>query len=175
MYAATRTEKAEWMAHINKCIQDLLAKSGYFNQQLVLISVLKWALALMHCQGQDNVLRMGYLTMGFHSYDSFPIHISPVSHGVRILQKPYSTTGMLTWHSNIPHGLTNVFFLCVCLCHCSAHAKKTVTNIMYYKTHHEFSLCNILFLTWFQRVRKVRLNMLLFGFLIVRLQHACTV
>ena len=27
VYAATRTEKAEWMAHINKCIQDLLAKS----------------------------------------------------------------------------------------------------------------------------------------------------
>ncbi|XP_027056183.1 pleckstrin homology domain-containing family F member 2-like isoform X1 [Pocillopora damicornis] len=28
VYAATRTEKAEWMAHINKCIQDLLAKTG---------------------------------------------------------------------------------------------------------------------------------------------------
>lgn len=27
VYAATRTEKAEWMAHINKCIQDLRAKS----------------------------------------------------------------------------------------------------------------------------------------------------
>ena len=30
VYAATRTEKAEWMAHINKCIQDLLAKSEYW-------------------------------------------------------------------------------------------------------------------------------------------------
>ncbi|EDO38501.1 predicted protein [Nematostella vectensis] len=28
VYAATATEKAEWMAHINKCIQDLLAKTG---------------------------------------------------------------------------------------------------------------------------------------------------
>ncbi|CAH1250843.1 pleckstrin homology domain-containing family F member 2-like isoform X5 [Branchiostoma lanceolatum] len=26
VYAATATEKSEWMAHINKCIQDLLAK-----------------------------------------------------------------------------------------------------------------------------------------------------
>lgn len=29
VYAATATEKAEWMAHINKCIQDLFAKSKY--------------------------------------------------------------------------------------------------------------------------------------------------
>ncbi|XP_031570047.1 pleckstrin homology domain-containing family F member 2-like [Actinia tenebrosa] len=28
VYAATATEKAEWMAHINKCIQDLFAKTG---------------------------------------------------------------------------------------------------------------------------------------------------
>lgn len=27
VYAATATEKAEWMAHINKCITDLLSKS----------------------------------------------------------------------------------------------------------------------------------------------------
>ena len=27
VYAATGTEKAEWMAHINKCIDDLVAKS----------------------------------------------------------------------------------------------------------------------------------------------------
>ncbi len=27
VFAATATEKAEWMAHINKCIVDLLAKS----------------------------------------------------------------------------------------------------------------------------------------------------
>jgi len=31
VYAATRTEKAEWMAHINKCIQDLLAKSKFMS------------------------------------------------------------------------------------------------------------------------------------------------
>lgn len=28
VYAATATEKAEWMAHINKCVNDLLRKSG---------------------------------------------------------------------------------------------------------------------------------------------------
>lgn len=28
VYAATATEKAEWMAHINKCITDLLSKTG---------------------------------------------------------------------------------------------------------------------------------------------------
>lgn len=28
VYAATATEKSEWMAHINKCVQDLLKKSG---------------------------------------------------------------------------------------------------------------------------------------------------
>lgn len=27
VFAATPTEKAEWMAHINKCIADLLTKS----------------------------------------------------------------------------------------------------------------------------------------------------
>lgn len=27
VFAATSTEKTEWMAHINKCIQDLLTKS----------------------------------------------------------------------------------------------------------------------------------------------------
>ena len=26
VYAATATEKAEWMAHIDKCVQDLLKK-----------------------------------------------------------------------------------------------------------------------------------------------------
>ena len=29
VYAATSTEKQEWMAHINKCIEDLLRKSEY--------------------------------------------------------------------------------------------------------------------------------------------------
>jgi len=28
VYAATATEKAEWMAHINKCVQDLVSKTG---------------------------------------------------------------------------------------------------------------------------------------------------
>jgi len=28
VFAATATEKTEWMAHINKCVQDLLTKSG---------------------------------------------------------------------------------------------------------------------------------------------------
>uniref|UniRef100_T1JJ79 FYVE-type domain-containing protein n=1 Tax=Strigamia maritima TaxID=126957 RepID=T1JJ79_STRMM len=28
VYAATATEKSEWMAHINKCVEDLLRKSG---------------------------------------------------------------------------------------------------------------------------------------------------
>lgn len=30
VYAATSTEKQEWMAHINKCIEDLLRKSMTF-------------------------------------------------------------------------------------------------------------------------------------------------
>lgn len=30
VYAATSTEKQEWMAHINKCIEDLLRKSEDF-------------------------------------------------------------------------------------------------------------------------------------------------
>lgn len=29
VYAATSTEKQEWMAHINKCIGDLLRKSKF--------------------------------------------------------------------------------------------------------------------------------------------------
>ena len=29
VYAATATEKGEWMAHINKCVEDLLRKSKY--------------------------------------------------------------------------------------------------------------------------------------------------
>lgn len=29
VYAATATEKQEWMAHINKCIEDLLRKSKF--------------------------------------------------------------------------------------------------------------------------------------------------
>lgn len=28
VFAATSTEKQEWMAHINKCVEDLLRKSG---------------------------------------------------------------------------------------------------------------------------------------------------
>lgn len=28
VYAATNSEKQEWMAHINKCVEDLLRKSG---------------------------------------------------------------------------------------------------------------------------------------------------
>lgn len=31
MYAATATEKAEWIAHINKCVEDLLRKSKLNN------------------------------------------------------------------------------------------------------------------------------------------------
>ena len=31
VFAATPTEKAEWMAHINKCIVDLLAKSKHYH------------------------------------------------------------------------------------------------------------------------------------------------
>lgn len=29
VYAATATEKAEWIAHINKCVEDLLRKSMF--------------------------------------------------------------------------------------------------------------------------------------------------
>lgn len=30
VYAATATEKAEWIAHINKCVEDLLRKSKFW-------------------------------------------------------------------------------------------------------------------------------------------------
>lgn len=33
VYAATSTEKQEWMAHINKCIEDLLRKSEFFKNK----------------------------------------------------------------------------------------------------------------------------------------------
>lgn len=33
VYAATSTEKQEWMAHINKCIEDLLRKSEFIDRQ----------------------------------------------------------------------------------------------------------------------------------------------
>ena len=35
VYAASPTEKAEWMAHINKCIADLLAQSGFNTHYIV--------------------------------------------------------------------------------------------------------------------------------------------
>lgn len=40
VYAATSTEKQEWMAHINKCIEDLLKKSKY--KSLDALSYLTW-------------------------------------------------------------------------------------------------------------------------------------
>jgi hypothetical protein len=42
VYAATATEKAEWMAHINKCIQDLFAKSESFFHCYILLIFLKF-------------------------------------------------------------------------------------------------------------------------------------
>lgn len=52
VYAATSTEKEEWMAHINKCIEDLLRKSG---KQPVLVHAAVWvpdseASVCMHCK-----------------------------------------------------------------------------------------------------------------------------
>lgn len=38
VYAATSTEKQEWMAHINKCIEDLLRKSNNFSNISQLVS-----------------------------------------------------------------------------------------------------------------------------------------
>ena len=35
VYAASPTEKAEWMAHINKCIADLLAQSVFNTRYIV--------------------------------------------------------------------------------------------------------------------------------------------
>lgn len=35
VYAATATEKEEWMAHIDKCIEDLLRKSEYYYNHLL--------------------------------------------------------------------------------------------------------------------------------------------
>ncbi len=39
VFAATPTEKAEWMAHINKCITDLLANSKLILQHFVLCTL----------------------------------------------------------------------------------------------------------------------------------------
>ncbi|KAK3927305.1 Pleckstrin-like proteiny domain-containing family F member 1-like protein [Frankliniella fusca] len=52
VYAATSTEKQEWMAHINKCIEDLLRKSG---KKAVEEHAAVWvpdseAVICMHCQ-----------------------------------------------------------------------------------------------------------------------------
>lgn len=38
VYAATSTEKQEWMAHINKCVEDLLKKSNNSKYQMSNIS-----------------------------------------------------------------------------------------------------------------------------------------
>ncbi|GLH01385.1 Lateral signaling target protein 2 homolog [Gryllus bimaculatus] len=52
VYAATSTEKQEWMAHINKCIEDLLRKSG---KKAVEVHAAVWvpdseASVCMHCK-----------------------------------------------------------------------------------------------------------------------------
>ncbi|XP_023720894.1 pleckstrin homology domain-containing family F member 2 isoform X3 [Cryptotermes secundus] len=52
VYAATSTEKQEWMAHINKCIEDLLRKSG---KKAVKVHAAVWvpdseAAVCMHCK-----------------------------------------------------------------------------------------------------------------------------
>ncbi|XP_044735597.1 pleckstrin homology domain-containing family F member 2 isoform X2 [Chrysoperla carnea] len=52
VYAATATEKQEWMAHINKCIEDLLRKSG---KKPVEVHAAVWvpdneATICMHCK-----------------------------------------------------------------------------------------------------------------------------
>ncbi|KAI4466940.1 pleckstrin y domain-containing family f member 2-related [Holotrichia oblita] len=52
VYAATATEKQEWMAHINKCIDDLLRKSG---KKAVEVHAAVWvpdgeASVCMHCK-----------------------------------------------------------------------------------------------------------------------------
>nr|CAD7433515.1 unnamed protein product [Timema monikensis] len=52
VYAATSTEKQEWMAHINKCIEDLLRKSG---KKAVEVHAAVWvpdseAVVCMHCK-----------------------------------------------------------------------------------------------------------------------------
>jgi hypothetical protein len=52
VYAATSTEKQEWMAHINKCIVDLLRKSG---KKAVEVHAAVWvpdseAAVCMHCK-----------------------------------------------------------------------------------------------------------------------------
>lgn len=41
VYAATHTEKQEWMAHINKCIEDLLRKSEFLFRKTFLRHVTK--------------------------------------------------------------------------------------------------------------------------------------
>jgi len=49
VYAASSTEKSEWMAHINRCVQDLLTKRNYLSLP---VSSLSW---LCLCSGKLSV------------------------------------------------------------------------------------------------------------------------
>ncbi|CAH1785980.1 unnamed protein product [Owenia fusiformis] len=56
VYAATATEKTEWMAHINKCVQDLLTKRGKAKSDMEDSPVWvpdKQATHCMHCKKSE--------------------------------------------------------------------------------------------------------------------------
>lgn len=77
VYAATGTEKAEWMAHINKCIDDLVAKSMFFGFWWLWI----WQYLLnssveidIHYNLQDNTI--GSLAIHSNPFRYFPDQFS---------------------------------------------------------------------------------------------------
>lgn len=59
VFAATPTEKAEWMAHINKCIVDLLAKSELLSLLCVWCKWLSLSIQLTRNQHR-SMLQCGY-------------------------------------------------------------------------------------------------------------------
>ena len=87
-------------------------KKWVFYQQLVFISVLKWVLALIYCQAQNNVLRLGYLTT---FWDFTPVTF-PVS-----ITLPCKCADSSETYSTILHGVQTFcmvlqfFFVCVVL------------------------------------------------------------
>lgn len=70
MYAATSTEKQEWMAHINKCIEDLLRKSG---KKAVEVHAAVWvpdseANVCMHCKKTQFTVLNRRVSLIFRPY-----------------------------------------------------------------------------------------------------------
>ena len=54
VFAATPNEKAEWMAHINKCIVDILAKSEITADYKNLHGLGEGGGGVIYCKGQGK-------------------------------------------------------------------------------------------------------------------------